>query len=271
MNTLNSYPGTLQHQTLLHAIVSRYANDPRILAVAIFGSLGRDTWDRYSDLDLDVVIADQVEVDINAELKQLSASFASINEQVALIIPDGTDAADIVLNSLMELSIRYHPLSTTSPNIVDSFQLLMGRIDRTAIEAAGLANRYLDDEPLDQLLDRCIRYAIEVDIALHRGQIWGAVELLHRMRGLLMELFTRTHGGQRAYQFFQAKADLGLQTRLGTTLPRYDLKSVQDSLTQILDILRHDLEQLSDGQVQLTVVHAEILDSICLQQASFKL
>jgi predicted nucleotidyltransferase len=57
MSTLNDYPGMLQHQALLRSIVSFYEDDPRILAVAIFGSLGRGSWDCYSDLDLDVVIA----------------------------------------------------------------------------------------------------------------------------------------------------------------------------------------------------------------------
>lgn len=262
MNTPNDYPGTLQHQALLRSIVSYYENDPRILAVAVFGSLSRGTWDCYSDLDIDIVIADRVQVDINAELRQLSTSFASINEQVALIIPNGNEAGDIVLKTLMRLSIRYHPLSTTSPNIIDSFQLLLGQIDPAAIEATGLANRHMDDEPLSRLLDRCVCYTVEVDIALQRGQVWAAVELLHRMRGLLMDLFTRTHHGRRAYHFFQAEANTGLQVRLGATLPRYGLTAVQESLLQFLDILKHDLESLTDGQVQLTVAQAEVLNSI---------
>jgi len=65
MNTLNDYPGTPQHQTLLHSIVSYYENDPRILAVVIFGSLGRGTWDCYSDLDLD-----EAEVELIKKLRK---------------------------------------------------------------------------------------------------------------------------------------------------------------------------------------------------------
>jgi predicted nucleotidyltransferase len=270
MNALNDYPGTPQHQTLLRAIVSYYENDPRILAVAVFGSLGRGNWDRYSDLDLDVVIADGVEIDINAELSQLLASFVSIDEEAALIIPDVEDA-DIVLKSLMQISIRYHPLSTTSPAIVDSLRLLLGRIDRAAIEAAGLANRRVDDDPLSQLLDRCVRYALEVDTALQRGQVWDAIELLHLMRKLLMELFSRTHGGRRAFHFFQATADAGLQMRLGATLPRYSLASAQESLLQFLDILRNDVAVMTGGRVQLTAEHADILTAVGRRQTRLKL
>jgi len=271
MRISNDYPGTLQHQVLLQTIVSYYENDPRILAVAVFGSLGCGNWDDYSDLDLDIVVADGVHIEISQELEQLSTSFTSIGEAAVLIIPEHHDAGDIVLQSLMQLSLRYHPLATTSPNIVDSFQLLTGRLNRAIIEAAGLANRSLPDEPLSRLLDRCIRYAVGVDIALHRGQSWSAVELLHRMRGLLMELFTRTHQGKRAYQFFQAEADGELQARLGTTLPRYNLIPIQGALVQFLAILQDDLEQLVSGQVELTAGQREVLNSVYLRQAHLDL
>lgn len=269
MYKLKGLPGTLQHQTILHSIVSYYENDPRILAITIFGSLGRGNWDRYSDLDLDVVIADAVEIDIDTELIRLCASLASIDEQIALMIPDDDDA-DVVFKSLMELSIRYHPLSNTSPNIIDSMQLIMGRIDRSAIEVAGLANQVLDDEPINRELDRCIRYALEVDSALHRGNMWAAIELLHYMRGNIMELFTRSHHGKRAYQFFQKEADKRMQVQLGSTLPQYDLKSAQESLAQFLDMLTHDLEALTDGQVQLTRAHSELLTKIISRQSDLK-
>lgn len=254
-------PGTFQHQRILHAITSYYENDPRILAITVFGSLGRGNWDGYSDLDLDVVVADEIKIDVEAELIQLGTFLSSIDEQIALVIPDDDDA-DIVFKSLMELSIRYHPLASTSPNIVDSMLLLLGRIDLSSIEAAGLSNQKLDDEPFSRELDRCIRYALEVDNALHRRYLWSAIELLHYMRHSIMELFTYSHHGKRPYQFFQKEADQKMQVRLGGTLPRYDLKTAQESLSQFLDILTEDLDQITDGQVQLTKVQSELLIAI---------
>jgi predicted nucleotidyltransferase len=258
-------PGTLQHQRMLHAIVSHYENDPRILAITVFGSLGRGNWDCYSDLDLDVVVADEIKIDVETELIQLGTSLASIDEQIALLIPDEDDA-DVVFKSLMELSIRYHPLVNTSPNIVDSMLLLLGQIDLPTIEAAGLANRKMDNEPLSRELDRCIRYALEANSAMHRGYLWSAIELLHYMRHSIMELFTYSHHGKRPYQFFQKEADQKMQVRLGSTLPRYDLKFAQESLSQFMNILTNDLDKLTDGQVQLTKVHSEILAAIRSRQ-----
>ena len=70
-----TYPGTPQHQALLRTIVAHYDQDPRILAIVVFGSLGRGNWDALSDIDLDVVIADDARIDVVDELRQLCAAF----------------------------------------------------------------------------------------------------------------------------------------------------------------------------------------------------
>jgi predicted nucleotidyltransferase len=265
-NTDDNYPGTPQHQTLLRAIVSHYQNDPRILAVVVFGSLSRGTSDQYSDIDLDVVIADGVRLNAVEELERLCGALASIGENSALIVPDGDDAGDVVFESLMQLSARYHPLSATHPNIVDSLRVLMGRIDHAAIAAAGSANRRPKGQALKQLLDRCVRYAVVADVAVQRHDLWAAVEMLHRLRGLLMELYARARGGQRPAQVFQADADPQLQARLGRTLPQYDLASLKDSLGHCIEILEHDLGHLTKGQVQLTDVHRKVLGRVRARQ-----
>ena len=265
MDELKDLPGTAVHRKMLQSIVSYYENDPRILAITVFGSLGSGTWDRYSDIDLDVVVADSIKIDIEPELLRLSHAFASIDEQIALLIPY-EDKADVVFKSLTELSVRYHILATTSPNIVDSMLFLSGCLDRATIEAAGRANQNLDHEPLDRELDRCIRYALEVDNALRRGYLWSAIELLQSMRHSLMELFTRSHHGKRACQFFQKEADERMQNRLGRTLPQFDPQTAHRSLRQFIDILTNDLDQLTNGQVELTKIHSDLLTAIASRQ-----
>ncbi len=178
-HTHRHYPGTPQHQAILRAIVDHYENDPRILAVAVFGSLGRGNWDEYSDIDLDVVIADQVSLDVIEELTRLCLAFEPLGEHLAVIVPDGVDAGDVVFESLLQISVRYHPLATTHPNIVDSLQVLTGRIDHGVIAAAGTANRR-PRESLEQALGGCVRYAAVADIDLQRHRLWEAVEVLHR-------------------------------------------------------------------------------------------
>ena len=270
MDVHPEYPGTAQHQALLRAVVAHYAGDQRVRAVAVFGSLGRGTWDRFSDLDLDVVIADDVAIDPTQEAGVLCASFAAIGERAALIVPGAlADAADVVLASLLEISVRYHPLATTSPNIVDSLHVLVGPLDAETIVAAGLANRQADDSGavLASLLDRCLRYAVGADVALQRRQLWATVESLHRMRGLAMELFARSRGEARPYHVFQAEADPTLQAALGATLPGYGLDSARAALARFLDLLEHDLGALTAGQLQFTDAQREVLERIRARQA----
>ena len=97
-DTTPPYPGTPQHQAILRAIVNHYENDQRILAVAVLGSLGRSNWDQFSGIDLDVVIADQVSLDVIEELTRLCLTFKQMGKHNAIIIPDGTDAGDIELS-----------------------------------------------------------------------------------------------------------------------------------------------------------------------------
>src|SRR5260370_30914943 len=155
MNTSLEYPGTPQHQKLLQQVVIYYAGDLRILSVIVFGSLGRGNWDRYSDLDLDIISADDITINIMQELSQLCESFTAIDEHAALIIPNGEDAGDIVLESLLELSIRYHQLQTTSPNIVTSMRVLSGQVVSEIINAAGLATRPVEAKPHARLPTLC--------------------------------------------------------------------------------------------------------------------
>ena len=168
----------------------------------------------------------------------------------------------------MQLSVRYHPLAQTSPNIIQSMKVLAGRLDHAAIAAAGEANRNTVKPPLSQLLDACVRYAAVASVCLQREQVWSAVEVLHRMRGILMELFARAHGGERAAQTFEAEADEILQARLGTTLPKADLISLRASLEELLDTIENDLGHLADGQVHLTGAQQAVLNRVRLLHGS---
>jgi len=251
-----------QHQALLRVIVDYYGSDPRILAVLVFGSLGRDKYDEYSDLDLDFVIGDEVQINPVQEFEHLAEAFQKIGEKAAIIIPDGDQAADMVLESLMQLSARYHPLAQTSPNIVESLHLLTGSLSAATIAAAGAANSRKTRSPIDQSIDQYLRYAAVAQVCLLRERHWLTIDLLHRMRGLLMEIFSHIHRGIRAHQTFEEDASQRLQARLGATLPQYDLASLRHSLEQLLVFLEEESETLSNGQTTLTSSQQMVIHQI---------
>jgi predicted nucleotidyltransferase len=243
-----AYPGTPAQQALLRAIVEQYTDDERVLAVSVFGSLGRGTWDEFSDLDLDVVTVDGLTLDVLAEVRRLCEA---IGQKPVVVLPYGEDAADVVLTSLVELSIRYHPLGTTKPNIVDSLRVLGGRLDHATIAAAGLANRRQQPSVAD-VLGACVRHAVTTDAKLHRRAFWLAYLVLHELREEVFRLFAITHDGSRPYHAIDAGADEALRARFGATLPRPDFPSLQGAFLALLDLLEHDLDTLSGGRARLT-------------------
>lgn len=263
---LDALPGTPRHQALLHAVASYYAADPRVLAVTVFGSLGRGTWDTHSDCDLDVVLADDVALDVVDEVRSLCTALADIGEEPAIILPRNTEEVDVVLCSRLEFSIRYHPLATTSPNIVDSLVLLTGHIDAAAIVAAGRA-RQPPTPPLDEVLAPLVRALVGVATSLERDQLWLALAGLHAAREGLLVLFQRTHGGIRPYHTFQSQAAPALQTQFGRTVPAFDRRGVETAFAQVLQLVLHDLDEVTCGRVHLPQTHRQVLAVVQDRQA----
>ena len=255
----HDFAGTPTQQALQRAVVDHYADDPRVLAVALFGSLGRGNWDEQSDLDLDLVMADDVELEVVAEVRALCTAFAPLGALPLLIVPQGDDSADVVLDSLLGLSIRYHPLATTSPTIVDGLRVLSGSLTIDQIVAAAEVNRTSDGTLLARRLDIIVRWTIDVDKALQRGNFWQALYLLQRMREELLTLFAETHGGGRPYHVFDEHAPVELKDRLRDTLNAHDVSSAQSALTRVTDLLEQDLAAFSNGSFELTQPQREVL------------
>ena len=122
--------GSPAHQALIAHVVAHYAGDDRIRAVAVFGSVGAGAWHDLSDVDFDVVTEDGARVDPGAEI-------AALFGPRAVIVLAGADAADVVLDSREELSVRWHPLRTTSPNIGATVRVVAGRLSAADLVAAG--------------------------------------------------------------------------------------------------------------------------------------
>lgn len=108
--------GSDAHRALIGHVIAHYSRDERILAVAVFASVAAGTWHPLSDVDMDIVTGDEVVIAPGAEVAALFGTRA------AIVIAE-EDSADVVLDSLEELSIRWHPLAGTSPFITSSVRL----------------------------------------------------------------------------------------------------------------------------------------------------
>ena len=177
--------GSPAHQALIAHVVAHYADDDRIRAVAVFGSVGADTWHELSDVDFDVVTEDGARVDPGAEI-------AALFGPRAVIVLAGADAADVVLDSREELSVRWHPLRTTSPNTGATVRVVAGCLSAANLVAAGDGNRSRPDQA--RRLDAIVRDAIYAQKALARGKRWEAVAAVERIRRSLTDLRGRRDG-----------------------------------------------------------------------------
>ncbi len=231
---MSSLPGMPHQQAILEAIVRYYADDVRVRAVLLFGSLAAGTWDQYSDLDLDIVLQDGVPINAAAELARLAAAL----EPGALIIARGDDEGDVVLPSLVEFSVRYHGLADTNPNILPTARVIYGALDRTTLENAGLLNlRKRSTESAETKVNAFLRYALETDTALRRGRLWLALDLIGRLRLIGMELFALKRGALRPVHTFDALADPALQSQFAALLPALDASSIRAALLSALALL----------------------------------
>jgi predicted nucleotidyltransferase len=177
--------GSAAHQALIERIVRCYEADPRVRAVTVFGSVAAGTWHDLSDVDLDIVVTDDAAIDPAAEARAIFGASA------AIVITRG-DSADVVLDSLAEASIRWHPLRATSPNITASLRVAGGSLPARAIAGAGEANRIPPDE--QRLLDTLVRAAVGAWKAVQRGRPWDAIVAVEQARHALTALRGRRDG-----------------------------------------------------------------------------
>jgi predicted nucleotidyltransferase len=176
--TNTSGMGSSAHRSLIDHVVAHYRHDIRVRAVAVFGSVAAGTWHELSDVDFDIVIEDSARI---APAEEITAMFGSR----AVVMLARPDSADVVLDSLEELSMRWHLLRATSPNIAATARVLAGQLTDREL-AAGEANRVANDA--ERLLDAAVRDLIGARKALVRGRDWDAVAAIERARRSLTQL-----------------------------------------------------------------------------------
>jgi predicted nucleotidyltransferase len=261
MSKSKSFPGTPRHQEMLQTITDFYEEDERVLAVLLFGSLGRGNWDQYSDLDLDIVMTDNNLIDACTELHKLCKAIKQKHGFEAIIIAD-VEEGDVVLSNLVEFSIRYHVLSDTKPAILDTMHSLSGSLSLDEIRA--FANDAYKEEPkgLVEIVNEYLRYALGLHTAIKRDRLWMALEMLHRMRASLMSMVAVRHDAIRSIHFFDAEADSTLQALLFSLTPQADLKSVEKAFKTAIRLLEDHLVDFCGKNFSLTMSQQYILDEL---------
>lgn len=275
MPTAHNLPGSPDQRALLQTVAAAYSNDMRVLAVILFGSLGRGNGDEYSDLDVVVIVRDDAVVDIASELVGLRAALAQ-NGIRTLLTQAAGNAVYLTTETLASVAIDYAKLRETPWYLLAGYLVLSGTVDPAAIESAAKANEESQFPPHVEL-HRALWLALIVNGHLYRGSYWPALSSLNRMRGALLEIFTLSRNGRRSARFFDTTAGLELKAMIGRTLPAYfptspaqTVASLSDALLAVLDILEYHLADLSNGQVELGTGERELVLRLRARQAALR-
>jgi len=253
---MRTLPGTALQQALLEAITDTYCDDARVRAVVLFGSLARNDWDGYSDLDLAIVLQDDVQLDIAYEVDAVRDMLHTRGNSVLFAQVAGNDGY-LLSQSLNGIALQYSALKATPPYVLAGCAVLCGSLSIDELLAAGRANTQ-PAPPLDQEIHRALWLALDVDIKLQRRQFWSAVRTIGKIRDALMGVFVTCRGGRRTDQGFEAEASAAWKAKFGATLPQYradspsaSIRSLADALDALLWMMEHDLDELSLGKIRL--------------------
>jgi len=215
--------GSERHQALVDEVVEFYAGDERVRSVVVFGSVAVGTWHELSDVDLDVVVQDGAVVVPADEVRDIFGARA-------VIVLSSADAADVVLDSLEELSIRWHRVADTSPNISASLRVVGGGMSEAEVRAAAEANRV--PSAREELLDALVRYAIGAWKEIQRGDPWQAVVCVEEMRYRM----TLLRGRRDTLALDPADPDDALAKTLAEARASLDLGEPREQLLTRLNI-----------------------------------
>ena len=250
--------GSQSHRRILQTLVELFTNDVNILAYGVFGSLTRGDWDTYSDLDLDAVLADSSHARVSNHVKAMESVLLSHGIASLLIFEENKNEWVFILESLDRISIRFHTLEETSPNILDSFSILTGKltIEDIARAASAMPKKQTDFELLQ---NKFLEHSIYIPVYLHRNELMNAFNMLTTLRNSLITIYCKSHGLSKSEKF-DKHAPQELKDELAATFSQLEPESIKHSFAALLDIYMKSIEEISSGELHLTHEQKAILE-----------
>jgi hypothetical protein len=225
---LDQFP---EHQRMLDAVVASYRDDPRVAGVLLGGSNVAGGMDFYSDVDLDVMVADAAFDAVFAERDRVLAAVGRPLFRFMADIPGGEHLSVVLYDSPagpVKLDVEYHRASAIVPTwwltrcrlLVDRTGALAATLAATLAASAGLQPPAPRVEDLQELNQKFWPWCWYTFGKIVRGELWEAVDALHIIRTrTLVPLIAwaagfRLEGSRR----LERQADADLLGRLAATI-----------------------------------------------------
>lgn len=252
-------PGNKTHQKILQLLINLFQKDKNIRAFIVFGSLVRGNWDKYSDLDLDVVVEDTSEMLIKQVVDSIKAKLISKQIKILLYFEEFTNEFVFIFDSLDRMNIRFHLLKDTHPVIISSMRILYG--DLTFEELKSSQNKKLKNEVNYQLLQyKFLEHVIYVQLSIKRNKFINASFFLSKMRQIIIELYVGVRN-KRLFDF-ENIADEKIKSIIVSSYQTLTKKNLHTSLEILINLYLSQIEQITLGKLKLTDNERTILNKV---------
>ena len=242
MGTLDQFP---EHRRVLDAVVAAYRDDPRVTGVLLGGSNVAGGMDGYSDVDLDVVVADAAFDAVFAERDRVVAAAGRPLYRFFADVP-GSDHLYVVLYDTpagpVKLDVEYHRAGAVAPaSWLTRCHLLFdrtGALATTLAASAGLPPPAPSVEELRDLDQRFWPWCWYAFGKIVRGERWEAVDALHVIRTRLLVPLIAWGAGHRleGSRRIERKADAAVLGRLAATVALPEPEPLYAALQAAIDL-----------------------------------
>ncbi|MGB4966275.1 MAG: nucleotidyltransferase domain-containing protein [Microgenomates group bacterium] len=247
MNNINNI-GNSHHQKILSQLVTLFSHYPNIKMFGIYGSLATGAWDTYSDYDLEVIIESNDAEEI-ARYVELIKDLLSKNErEVSICNYEGDGKWALVLENLDRINITFHTADYIKPYVLDSLVILSGGMNKDDLSAS-LSQKELPINLLTFLHNRFFDLAINVEVAIQRKEPITAINELHELRALLMNIYLASRDLQLTNKIDRILSAEMKQT-LSLTYPQLDLEDIKKCFDLLVDTYIEKLSFISNNKIK---------------------
>lgn len=252
-------PGNKTHQNILQTLLNFFKTDNNIRSFILFGSLARGNWDKYSDLDLDVITRDISISLVKRIVENIVIQLKKNQLNIILFFEENTNEYVFIFNSLDRMSIRFHLLEDTHPFIIDSMKILYG--DLTSEEIIRSQNKKLTNEINYQLLNyKLLEHIIYAELSIKRNQLMNTFFFINKIREILIEIYTKSRN-KRSFEF-ENSAEKNIKKEITSSYSSLNKKYLEKSLKILMNLYRNSINRISGGKILLTDKELKILDKI---------
>lgn len=252
-------PGSPTHQKILQLLIDVFKQDKNIRAFILFGSLVRGNWNKYSDLDLDVIVTDSSKQIVKHEIEKIIHFLNTEQIEILIYFEEFSNEFVFILDTLDMISIRFHLLEDTHPAIIDSMKILYGTLTTEQIKSSQNLS-YKKEANYLLLNNKFLEHAIYVQISLKRNRLINVSFFLGRMRQIIIEIYTKARG-KREFDF-EKIVDQEIKQEFMKTFPALNHKALDESFKKVMNLYQTSIEQISLGQIKLSGNEKLILEKV---------